>query len=278
VTVKRRIVVTTRGGTQASSRGSPQTTRPLAHLVSPAVFPRLPWKPAGMDQRVHIADAISRVARAVNAPNDLQCQLDTIVAVARDSMPEIDHAGLSVAHRDGTVETRAATGDLVHQLDQLQYALGEGPCLHAIEAEPVVVVEQAWKETRWPRFMTRARELGLRSQMGLRLYVDEQTRGGLNLYSTSSDTIDPETTHLADLFASHAALAMGRVRTAENLNAALASRTTIGIALGILMERYDMDQDRAFAYLTRIASSSETKLREVAAHLVEEATRRSDSE
>jgi hypothetical protein len=134
-----------------------------------------------MDQRVHIADAISRVARAVNAPNDLQCQLDTIVAVARDSMPEIDHAGLSVAHRDGTVETRAATGDLVHQLDQLQYALGEGPCLHAIEAEPVVVVEQAWKETRWPRFMTRARELGLRSQMGLRLYVDEQTRGGLNL-------------------------------------------------------------------------------------------------
>jgi AmiR/NasT family two-component response regulator len=71
---------------------------------------------------------------------------------------------------------------------------------------------------------------------------------------------------------------MGRVRTAENLNAALASRTTIGIALGILMERYDMDQDRAFAYLTRIASSSETKLREVAAHLVEEATRRSDSE
>jgi transcriptional regulator with GAF, ATPase, and Fis domain len=231
-----------------------------------------------MNQRVQIVDAITRVARAVNAPKDLQSQLDTIVLVARDSMPEIDHAGLSVAHRDGTVETKAATGDLVHQLDQLQYSLGEGPCLYAIEAEPVVVVEQTWKETRWPRFMTEARELGLRSQMGLRLYADESTRGGLNLYSTSSDTIDPETAHLAELFASHAALAMGRVRTAENLNAALASRTNIGIALGIVMERYGMDQDRAFAYLTRIASSSETKLREVAAHLVEEATQRSDSE
>jgi transcriptional regulator with GAF, ATPase, and Fis domain len=230
-----------------------------------------------MNQRVQIADAVTRVARAVNAPNDLQSQLDLIVRVARDSMPEIDHAGVSVAHRDGTVETRAAAGDLVLQLDQLQYSLGEGPCLHAIEAEPVVVVEEAWRETRWPRFMSGACALGLRSQMGLRLYVDEHTRGGLNLYSTSSDTIDPETAHLAELFASHAALAMGRVRTAENLNAALASRTTIGIALGIVMERYGMDQDRAFAYLTRIASSSETKLREVAAHLVEEATRRSDS-
>jgi transcriptional regulator with GAF, ATPase, and Fis domain len=230
-----------------------------------------------MNPRVQIADAITRVSRAVNAPHDLHSQLDLIVHVAKDSMPEIDHAGISVAYRDGTVETRAATGHLVHQLDQLQYSLDEGPCLHAIEAEPVVVVEEACRETRWPRFMTGARELGLRSQMGLRLYVDEQTRGGLNLYSTSSDTIDPETTHLAELFASHAALAMGRVRTAENLNAALASRTSIGMALGIVMERYDMDQDRAFAYLTRIASSSETKLREVAAHLVEEVTQRSDS-
>jgi transcriptional regulator with GAF, ATPase, and Fis domain len=230
-----------------------------------------------MNPRVQIADAIRRVARAVNAPNDLQSQLDTIVAVAR-AMPEIDHAGISVAHRDGTVETKAATGDLVHHLDQLQNSLGEGPCLHAIEAEPVVVVEQVWNETRWPRFMTQARELGLRSQMGLRLYVDERTRGGLNLYSTSSDTIDPETTHLAELFGSHAALAMGRAWVSENLNAALSSRTTIGIALGIVMERYGMDQDRAFRYLTRVASSSETKLREVAAHLVEEATQRSDSE
>jgi transcriptional regulator with GAF, ATPase, and Fis domain len=225
-----------------------------------------------------ISDAITRVARVVNAPRDLQSQLDTIVHVARDSMPEIDHAGVSVAHRDGTVETKAATGDLVHQLDQLQYSLGEGPCLHAIAAEPVVMVEQAWRDTRWPRFMTGARELGLRSQMGLRLYVDEHTRGGLNLYSTSCDTIDPETANLAELFASHAALAMGRAWTAENLNAALTSRTTIGIALGILMERYGLDQDRAFRYLTRVASSSQTKLREVATHLVDEAAQRSDSQ
>jgi transcriptional regulator with GAF, ATPase, and Fis domain len=229
-----------------------------------------------VNQPGQISDAIVRAARAVNAPSELQSQLDTIVQVARDSMPEIDHAGVSVAHKDGTVETKAATGDLVHQLDQLQYTLGEGPCLHAIEADPVVVVEEVWNETRWPGFVQGARELGLRSQMGLRLYVDEHTRGGLNLYSVSSDTIDPETTHLAELFASHAALAMGRAWVAENLNAALSSRTTIGIALGIVMERYDLDQDSAFRYLTRIASTSETKLREVAAHVVEEVTQRSD--
>ena len=213
-----------------------------------------------MTDRVHISDAISHMSRAINAPNEEGSQLGVIADVARNSMAEIDHVGISVAHRNGEVETKAATSDLVRELDQLQYSLGEGPCLHAIEADPVVVVENACNETRWPRFMEAAVERGLRSQLGLRLYLDEHTRGGLNLYSTSSDTIDGETQHLAELFASHAALA---------------SRTTIGIALGIVMERYGMDQDRAFSYLTRIASTSETKLRAVADHIVEEATERS---
>jgi GAF domain-containing protein len=227
-----------------------------------------------MTDREKISDSLSHASRAINAPNGLESQLQVIVDVARNSMPEIDHAGVSVAHRDGTVETKAATSSLVRDLDQLQYSLGEGPCLHAIEADPVVVVEDAGHDTRWPRFIEAAVDHGLRSQLGVRLYLYEQSRGGLNLYSTSSDSIEPDTVQLAELFASHAALAMGRVRVEENLNAALASRTTIGMALGLIMERYHMDQDRAFAYLTRIASSSETKLRDVADHLVKEATER----
>ena len=245
-----------------------------AASVKLVVSPNL-QEAAVMTEREPISDAIARISRAINAPNDLQTQLDVIVQVARNSMPEIDHAGVSVAHRDGTVETKAATSELVQELDQLQYSLGEGPCLHAIESDPVVVVQDARSDSRWPRFMNAAVERGLRSQLGLRLYLDEHSRGGLNLYSTSSDIIDPETESLAELFASHAALAMGRVRTGENLGAALASRTTIGMALGMVMERYGMDRDRAFAYLTRIASSSETKLREVAEHLVADAERSS---
>ncbi|HEX5860311.1 MAG TPA: GAF and ANTAR domain-containing protein [Nocardioides sp.] len=228
-----------------------------------------------MSDREQISDAITRMSRAINAPTEEAARLAVIAEVARNSMPEIDHVGISVAHRNGEVETRAATSELVRELDQLQYSLGEGPCLHAIEADPVVVVEDACNDTRWPRFVKAAAELGLRSQLGVRLYLDEHARGGFNLYSTSSDSIDSETRQLAELFASHAALAMGRVRAEENLNAALASRTTIGLALGIVMERYGMDQDRAFSYLTRIASTSETKLRAVAEHIVEEATERS---
>lgn len=216
---------------------------------------------------------VSGLARALNAPYDRERQLEVLLEVAVASMPEIDHAGISIAHADGRVETIAASDEMVHRLDAVQYELGEGPCLHAIEGEPVVVVQHASQDQRWPAFMARAVELGLRSQMGLRLYLDEKVRGGLNLYSTTSDVIDSETEQLAELFAAQAALALGRRRVEDDLNAALSSRTVIGVAMGILMERYGVDRDGAFAYLTRLASTSETKLRLVAEALVEAAER-----
>ena len=45
-------------------------------------------------------------------------------------------------------------------------------------------------------------------------------------------------------------------------------RDTIGMAKGLLMERYDVDADAAFAILRRTSQRSNTKLMKVAAELV----------
>jgi GAF domain-containing protein len=227
-----------------------------------------------MAERAEVPEEILRMSQLINSPHDVDAQLELLAQMARASMPEIDHAGISIAYRDGRVETKAATGDLVRDLDELQYSLGEGPCLHAINDEPVVKVEYAKHDPRWPEFIPRAAAHGLRSQLGVRLYVDENERGGLNLYSTSSDTIDPESEHFAEVIASHVAQALGRVRVQEKMSNALSSCRTIGTAIGIVMERYQLDPDRAFIYLARVASESETKLRKVAAQLVAETTER----
>ena len=50
---------------------------------------------------------------------------------------------------------------------------------------------------------------------------------------------------------------------------ALAHRDTIGMAKGLLMERYDVDADAAFAILRRTSQRSNTKLAKVAAELVD---------
>ena len=95
----------------------------------------------------------------------------------------------------------------------------------------------------------------------MRLYTERETLGGLNMYSTSSDTIDSAAVHMAELFAAHASLALGHARREEQLSTALLTRKVIGQAIGILMERHGLDEDGAFAYLTRVSSHSNVKLR-----------------
>ena len=224
--------------------------------------------------RVGIADVLTQVALEINAPTIVDATLDSIVRTARRSLPGIDHVGVSVSRRDGAIETRAASGDLVFALDALQYELNEGPCLYAIEAATVVRVDDAAHEERWPRYMPEAVKLGVRSQLGLQLGLDGETLGGLNMYSTSVDRLDDDLLHTAELFAVHAALAMGRARKEEQLRSGMSTRTVIGQALGLLMERYHIDQDAAFAFLSRASSVNNIKVRDVAAEIVADANAR----
>ena len=221
-----------------------------------------------------LAAALALAAHEINAASDLEATLHTIAQVALTSLPEIDHVGVSLAHRDGRVETKAYTDDLVLELDRLQYSFNEGPCLHALTTAAVVRVENARHEQRWPKFIPEAVKLGLRAQLGLRLYADHHTLGGLNLYSVSHDTIDDDTVERAELFATHAALALGRARREEQLNTALTTRHVIGQAVGIVMERFSITEPRAFEYLTRVSSTSEKKLRDVAKALVDQSNQR----
>lgn len=93
-----------------------------------------------MADRPDIADALAQAAREINSSRDLDSTLDVIVQVAERSLPGVDHVGISIADRSGRIETKAGTDQLGWELDDLQYKLGEGPCVHAVEAEPVVVV------------------------------------------------------------------------------------------------------------------------------------------
>jgi GAF domain-containing protein len=218
-----------------------------------------------------LADALAVAARAINAPTTLDETLDAIVISAKASVPGFDEIGISLVNRDGTIDTLAGTGQLVWELDALQYSLEEGPCVRAMRSEPLVVAEDIRHDQRWPRYVPRAVKAGLKAQMALQLYTEEETLGGLNMYSTKSETIHPEALHAAELFATHAALALGRARRESQLNEALDSRTVLGQATGILMERYKINAERAFQFIVRASSTSNLKARVVAHEIVDKA-------
>jgi len=224
--------------------------------------------------REQLASALVVAARTMDKGHTLEESLDAIVTAARTSVPGFDHVGISLTHKNGRVETKAATSDLVWQLDAIQYGLGEGPCVTALHQEGVVMAEHLKTDPRWPNYVPQAYEAGVRAQMAVQLFTNDETLGNLNFYSTTQDTIDPEAIAVAELFAVHAALALGHARKESQLGEALVTRKAIGMAIGIVMERYQIPEDRAFQFLIRASQSSNLKLRDVASELVTQTSER----
>jgi GAF domain-containing protein len=224
-----------------------------------------------MTSSADIGRSLAAAARTMNQDLGLDETLQVIAEAARNSVPGFDQVGISTVDSRGGVHTRAAAGDLVHKLDQIQYGLGEGPCVDSLRHASMVTAPTLRHDQRWPRYVPAAVAVGVRSQLAVKLYLDDGgTLGGLNFYSTITDDIDPEAEQAADLFATHAAIALGNAHTREGLNDALQSRKIIGQAIGILMERYEIDEDRAFAFLVRASSQANIKLRVIAQELVDQ--------
>jgi GAF domain-containing protein len=218
-----------------------------------------------------VARALAETALNINAHRSLDETLDAIVQSARVSVPGFDHVGISVLHGKGDVETKAATGQLVWDLDAVQYDLDQGPCLDSLRKAPTVNVERIRDDPRWPEYAPRAADRGVRSQLAYRLYQGDHILGGLNLYSTESDTVHEGACEIGELFAMHATVALGRAMEEDNLNEALTTRGTIAKAIGLTMGRYQIDSDRAFQFLIRASSTSNIKLRDIAEEVVNQA-------
>lgn len=223
------------------------------------------------DSRVRAA--MAALAENLSRPADAGETLSALTAAARDTIPGVDHASINIVRKDGRIDTVAPTEEWLRELDAMQFELEEGPCYEAATASGVLVSEDVADDARWPRYGPRAGALGVHAQMAVDLSGSGHERATLNLYSRSpwrfADALE-----VADLFASHASLILGFAITSHNLNAALESRKVIGQAVGIVMERYSLDEDRAFGFLVRTSKDSNVKLRVIAGDVVDGHNRR----
>jgi GAF domain-containing protein len=212
---------------------------------------------------------LADVARDVQSREDLAGAADEIVAVAAQMFDDDTAAGITLVHARRRVETAAATTDLVRRGDVLQYELDQGPCLDAAWRHRQVYSPDLANDQRWPTWGPQvAEELGVRTMLCTQLFTNEDQLGALNLYSQRPDAFDEEVRETALLLAAHAAVAVAAAQQIDSLKVAVDRRTTIGKALGILMERYDLDDDRAFSVLRRLSSDENRKVYDLAEELV----------
>jgi GAF domain-containing protein len=203
-------------------------------------------------------------------PGDLDATLAQVTQAAVKLLPEVDHASITVRRSDGRLETATATDGVARQLDAHQYALREGPCYDAATDAAQVVASDLATDGRYPTYGSAAVAAGIRSLAAYRLFEHKGAQGALNLYATQPGAFDRDDA-LTDLFQSEAAIAIAYARQVGNLSEALETRTTIGKAMGIVMERFELDDERAFAFLTRLSQHRNAKLRDVAEDLVTDA-------
>jgi transcriptional regulator with GAF, ATPase, and Fis domain len=216
-----------------------------------------------------LSERIAAAARTLSSERDVQHTLAASVGLATELIDGCDAAGVSVVYGRRTIETPAATSDLVATGDKLQYEFQEGPCLDAIWDQETVHSPDLASEVRWPVWGPRVvEELGVRSMLCFRLFTAKDTLGALNLYSRRAGAFTEDDAVEGLALAAHVAVALVSATEIEGLNAAAVNRTVIGQAQGILMERYDIDSERAFSLLRRVSQDSNQRLRWIAAELV----------
>lgn len=188
-----------------------------------------------------------------------------IVAAAVDTVPGAEYAAVSLLAADGAITSEAVSHDTVADIDQLQATYREGPCVTALwDQHTVAVDDMADEHERWPQFGPAAVEAGVGSMLSFQLFARANSLGALNLYASSPHQFGDHSRVLGGLFAMHAASALGQAQQVGQLHQAMASRDVIGQAKGMLMERFGLDAEQAFAMLVQSSQQVNMKLLAVA--------------
>lgn len=208
---------------------------------------------------------------------------ETLIKIAEFAVQAIagaEGAGLTMLADDGP-QTVVASAEFVHAVDDVQYGLGEGPCLMAVRSGLTQTSGSLGGEARWPRFGPRVGRMGVHSVLSLPLLLPDRVVGALNVYAHAKNAFGPDAVRTGELFARPAAVSVhnaqvlaSSMRLATQLQDALATRATVDQAIGVLMSRTGASPQEAFDRLRVLSQSQQIKVAEVARVLLDEAVRR----
>lgn len=217
--------------------------------------------------RLDASTFFSQMALELHDEPNAESTVQRIAEYARIAVG-CDDAGIMLVHARKQIETASATSPRVVQSHDLQIVHDEGPCLDAIDGDGVYLVTDTSSDPRWRQWGPAVHEIGLKSAVSVRLETRDRRYGSLNLYSFETDAFDEDDVAVATIFSRHASVALAAAHNEDGLQVAIDARKLIGQAQGILMERFDIDDERAFTFMRRQSQHRNQKLRDIAAWIV----------
>jgi GAF domain-containing protein len=215
-----------------------------------------------------VARMLATMATELEQDGSPASMLDRVCQYARLVL-DADDAGIMRTRSRSDVETPAATTGRVDDVHQLQAEHDEGPCLDAIDGRATYRSDDIAADRRWPAFgPAAASRTGIRSTVGVRLATHGHGYGSLNVYADRPSAFTRSDEDVLELLAAHATAVLSLAERADNLTTALETRTIIGQAQGILMEKFDIGAEAAFEFLKRVSQHENRRLATVAEAIV----------
>jgi GAF domain-containing protein len=222
---------------------------------------------AGGLQKAFGADDFARLAIELHDANGMTETLESVVQFALQA-EACSYAGVTLTLR-GSREIAAVTDPVVTAIYEAQSEFGEGALLTAVNEGITVHVADTSTESRWPAMSGRFAQYGVGSALHVPMWSGEQLIGVLSLFNTEPNAFSVDDEAIAHILARHASIAVASTRDGETMAAAVDARKLVGQAMGILMERFDLDDSGAFEILKRYSQQNNVKLRDVAQELVD---------
>lgn len=219
-----------------------------------------------------LAGELAAIAR-LGDDDDVSAVLERVVRSVINAVPNCDHATITTL-RGGTVET--AAGDTVPLLCYRDPPLDHdaGPTVDVLKCREPRRIDDVTYERRWASFRIRMRCAGYASCLSLPLSTRRAPPAALTLYSRKPDAFRDTTHDIAMLLAVQASASMDNVRLytdcrklIDQLHLALASRTVIAQAQGLVMAQYRCTADDAITLLKTASQDTNRKLRVIAEEL-----------
>ena len=189
---------------------------------------------------------------------------------------QVAGAGVSVVDDQGRLRPVTAINELTAQLEAVEEANQQGPCVDSFQRNEVIRVPRlSERADEWPEWSAEAKRYGVEAVLGIPLRVEGASIGAMNIYAAEPrQWLDGDVRAaqvLTDMAASYVANASDlqqERRTTEQLREALESRIIIEQAKGMLASEYRISVDHAFAVLRDHSRRHGASLRGVAQAVV----------
>jgi hypothetical protein len=172
-----------------------------------------------------------------------------------------------------------ATNDVSAQIEDLQFTLGEGPCVDAVTSGRPVLINDLQQPgdvlvDRWPAFMEGAKSAGVRAVFAFPLRIGAISVGALDLYVDQPSDLAGGGLSAALMAADAAALALlyldkGAGGTADDFDARSTYQAQVHQATGMVQVQLGVTPEEALLMLRARAFSSGRSLLDIGSDVVE---------